>query len=187
MHRTSVVLTLVSLFAALSGQAAGTGTSPYAGEETRLIKSLSPEDIKELRQGSGWGLAKAAELNGLPGPFHLLELKDQIPLTPEQVDAVTAIYERMRAAASAEGERFIAAEQALEDAFRAGTMTEKSLQAMLADIERSRARLRFIHLSAHLGTPKLLAEVQIARYARLRGYHAYRGGTAHGEHDPKRH
>ena len=93
----------------------------------------------------------------------------------------------MRAAASAEGERFIAAEQALEDAFRAGTMTEKSLQAMLTDIERSRARLRFIHLSAHLGTPKLLAEVQIARYAKLRGYHAYRGGTAHGGHGPKRH
>ena len=187
MNRTSVVLALVSLFAALSEQAAGTGTSPYAGEETRLIKSLSPEDIKALRQGSGWGLAKAAELNGLPGPFHLLELKDQIPLTPGQVDAVTPIYERMRAAASAEGKRFIAAEQALEDAFRAGTMTEKSLQAMLTDIERSRTRLRFIHLSAHLGMPKLLAEAQIARYAKLRGYYAYRGGTAHRGHDPKRH
>ena len=175
MNRTSVILALVSLFAAPSGQAAGTGTSPYAGEETRLIKSLSPEDIEELR------------LNGLPGPFHLLELKDQIPLTPEQVDAVTAIHERMRAAASAEGERFIAAEQALDNAFGAGTVTEESLRAMLTDIERSRARLRFIHLSAHLATPKLLTEIQIARYAKLRGYHAHRGGTAHGEHGPKHH
>ena len=187
MSRISIVLALASLLAALSGNAAGTGTSPYVGEETRLAKSLSPEDIDELRQGRGWGLAKAAELNGLPGPFHLLELKHRIPLAPEQVDAVTAIHERMRAAAIAEGERFIAAEQALDNAFGAGTVTEESLQAMLTDIERSRARLRFIHLSAHLSTPKLLTQVQIARYAKLRGYHAYRGGTAHEGHGPQRH
>jgi pyruvoyl-dependent arginine decarboxylase (PvlArgDC) len=33
--------------------------SEYAGEEKRAIKSLSAEDIKELTEGSGWGLAKA--------------------------------------------------------------------------------------------------------------------------------
>ena len=144
------------------------------------MKSLSREDIAELKRGGGWGLAKAAELNGMPGPLHLLELKDHIPLTPEQVEAVTAIYKRMRVAAVAEGERFLDAEQNLEDAFRAGTATEETLKAMLADIERSRARLRFIHLSAHLGTPELLTETQIARYAALRGYHTHRGDAAHG-------
>ena len=187
MNRIPIVLALVPLFAAPSGQAAGTGPSPYAGQETRAVKSLSPEDIAELKRGGGWGLAKAAELNGLPGPLHLLELKDQIPLTPEQVEAVTAIYERMRAAAIAEGERFLEAEQALEDAFRANAVTEESLQAKLSDIEQSRARLRFIHLSAHLGTPELLTEAQIARYSALRGYHAHRGGAAHGRHGPKGH
>ena len=187
MNRIPIVLTLVSLFGALSGSASGTGPSPYVGQEARPVKSLSAEDIAELRRGGGWGLAKAAELNGMPGPVHLLELKDAIALTPEQVVAITAIYERMRKAAIVEGERFIAAEQALEDEFRANTVTEESLQAMLADIGRSRARLRFIHLSAHLGTPKLLTEAQIARYAALRGYHIHRGGTAHGGHGPKRH
>ena len=38
-------------------------TSPYTGQETRRIKSLSSEDIAELQRGGGWGLAKAAELN----------------------------------------------------------------------------------------------------------------------------
>ena len=42
--------------------------SPYAGQENRQIKSLSANDIQELKRGGGWGLAKAAELNGLPGP-----------------------------------------------------------------------------------------------------------------------
>ena len=187
MNHVSMVLALASFFTALSGHAAETRTSPYAGEETRPVKSLSSEDIAELRRGGGWGLARAAELNGLPGPLHLLEFKDQIRLTPEQVNAVTAIYERMRAAAIAEGERFLAAEQALEDAFRAGAVTKESLRAMLAEIGRSRARLRFIHLSAHLETAELLTASQIARYAALRGYHAHRGGAAHGGHGQGKH
>ncbi|MBF0286444.1 MAG: hypothetical protein HQM14_01385 [SAR324 cluster bacterium] len=32
--------------------------SQYAGQEKRIIKSLSPDDIAELEQGKGWGLAK---------------------------------------------------------------------------------------------------------------------------------
>ena len=44
--------------------------SKYVGEEKREIKSLSETDIEELKNGKGWGLAKAAELNGVPGPVH---------------------------------------------------------------------------------------------------------------------
>ena len=168
---------------ATSSKAADSVPSPYAGEESRAVKSLSAEDIAELRRGGGWGFAKTAELNGMPGPFHLLELEDEIPLTREQVSAITAIYERMREAAIAEGGHFIAAERALEDAFRAGAVTEQGLRKMLADIARSRARLRFIHLSAHLETPALLTDEQMARYDALRGYHrSHTGGAAHGGH-----
>ncbi|MBT3972460.1 MAG: hypothetical protein HOE99_01485, partial [Acidiferrobacteraceae bacterium] len=49
--------------------------SPYVGQETRVIKSLSAEDIDDLINGRGWGLAKPAELNGVPGPAHLLEMQ----------------------------------------------------------------------------------------------------------------
>ena len=48
---------------------------PYAGQETRVISSLSPEDQRALRAGEGGGLAKPAELNGYPGPAHVLELE----------------------------------------------------------------------------------------------------------------
>lgn len=190
LNRIPIVVASVTLCAALSGEAAETGPSRYAGEEARPVKSLSPEDIAELRRGGGWGLARAAELNGMPGPAHLLELKDALALAPEQVEAITAIHARMREEAIAEGERFIEAERALEDAFRSHSVTEASLEKMLTDIERSRARLRFIHLKAHLGTPDLLTEAQIAQYAALRGYHAHRGGAAHaghGGHRPKGH
>ena len=56
-------------------------SSPYAGQETRAIKALSPEDLEELRTGAGMGLAKAAELNGYPGPLHVLALAKELQLT----------------------------------------------------------------------------------------------------------
>ena len=35
--------------------------SNYTGQELRIIKSLSADDIEQLRKGKGWGLAKAAD------------------------------------------------------------------------------------------------------------------------------
>lgn len=60
LHVLPFVLPLI-LFAA-DGQAAGGHgghKSKYAGQVTRAIKSLSEDDIAELRRGGGWGLAKA--------------------------------------------------------------------------------------------------------------------------------
>jgi hypothetical protein len=102
--------------------------TPYAGLQSRAIKSLSDNDIKELRRGGGWGLALAAELNGMPGPAHLLELKDQIPLTQDQVVKTQALLDDMRKAAIPTGERLIAAETALEHAFAKGVVDEACLQ-----------------------------------------------------------
>ena len=187
MKRIPVASAILFWSVAVSSNGADSVPSPYAGEESRAVKSLSAEDIAQLRRGAGWGLARAAELNGMPGPFHLLELKEEIPLTREQVSAITAIHERMREAAIAEGEIFIAGEQALDDAFRAGMVAQESLRTMLAEIARSRARLRFIHLSAHLETPALLTREQIARYDTLRGYHTRRDGAAHTGHGSGEH
>ena len=35
--------------------------APHAGQQQRVIKSLSADDIAEIERGGGWGLAKAAE------------------------------------------------------------------------------------------------------------------------------
>lgn len=158
--------------------------SPYAGEEARAIKSLSAEDIAELRRGGGWGLARVAELNGVPGPAHLLELKDEIPLSVEQVAEIESIYAAMREQAIAEGDRLIAAERALDDMFRDGRVTEASLHRLLAEIETSRTALRTIHLATHLTTPPLLTETQISRYNALRGYAQDPCANVPAGHDP---
>ena len=49
---------------------------PYAGMQQRALKALSEDQIADLRAGKGMGLALAAELNGYPGPIHVLELCD---------------------------------------------------------------------------------------------------------------
>lgn len=143
---------------------------PYAGLQSRPIKSLSESDINELRRGGGWGLALPAELNGHPGPAHLLELKDQIPLSAEQVTRIQALFDSMRQAAVPVGEQLIAAEAAIEAAFASGKVEAASLRQLLNDAERARSELRFIHLSQHVQTVSLLQPRQIQRYNVLRGY-----------------
>ena len=144
--------------------------SPYAGEETRRIKSLSPEDIDDLRNGRGWGLAKAAELNGMPGPMHLLEMRERIGLSSEQVRRIEALFNEMRTKAMALGDQLIALEKDLNDAFATGAIDEATLSAKLDAIGDVRTRLRRAHLETHLATPNILTPAQIAAYNRLRGY-----------------
>jgi hypothetical protein len=176
-NRQMKSLALVALACALTTDVVGQErthdhASPYTDEVDREIKSLSPEDLAELRRGGGWGLAKAAELNGVPGPVHLLELEDQIPLSAKQAESLRAIYEAMRTDAIAEGNRLIELERQLENHFRNVTITDNILQGLLADIATSYRKLRYIHLSTHLKTPLILTEAQIGRYRILRGYAA---------------
>jgi hypothetical protein len=144
--------------------------SPYAGEESREIKSLSADDLEELKRGGGWGLAKAAELNGVPGPAHLLELRDEIRLSSGQVDEITRVFEAMRARAIEQGEGLISLERELEQQFRQGTVTAETLRGLLRQIADVRAELRYVHLSAHLEMDRILTAEQVSEYNRLRGY-----------------
>jgi Spy/CpxP family protein refolding chaperone len=144
--------------------------SSYAGFEAREIKTLSDADLDDLRRGAGWGLALSAELNGVPGPSHLLELQDQIGLSADQVSAIEAIFAAMQSEAQEAGLRFIEAEAAIEAAFRAGNLEQDQLRALIETSAAARAELRYIHLVRHLDTPPLLSPEQIAQYNALRGY-----------------
>jgi Spy/CpxP family protein refolding chaperone len=144
--------------------------SKYIGQEKRDIKSLSNEDIKELRAGAGWGLAKAAELNGLPGPKHILEMKKEIELTAEQEKVVIALFKDMNKEAIGLGNKLIEYEEELNNRFAERNIDEKMLDQLLEKISETYKSLRYTHLSAHLKTPSLLTENQIKKYNKLRGY-----------------
>lgn len=167
---TALFLFLIPLAAFAEDQGHKHGGTPYAGFETREIKSLSAQDIAELRSGGGWGLALPAELNGRPGPAHVLELQEELALSNDQVTEITALFEEMRTEAIAAGEKFIAAEAAVSAAFEDFEISEDELVMLLAEAAEARAALRMVHLSKHLATPALLSDEQVRKYSILRGY-----------------
>ena len=165
-----MVTALLALTANYPAQAAPQHHSAYGGQQHRSIKSLSAKDLDELRRGGGWGLAKAAELNGMPGPAHLLELKHKIALTANQSAAIETIFSDMQRRAIAKGEQLIGLEKQLDHAFKSRHITDRSLRVLLSKISQARKELRYIHLSTHLKTPKILTDTQITKYNNLRGY-----------------
>jgi len=165
-------LTVVAL-AAAGGQAiAQMAPQPYAGLQVRDIKALSPEEIAQLRAGEGMGLALAAELNGYPGPRHVLDLGTKLGLTDEQRVRIQQLFDVMKAEAIPLGQKLIAAERDLNAAFADRTITPERLQAATAAIGELQGKLRDTHLKYHLATAALLTPDQIHRYTELRGYTA---------------
>jgi Spy/CpxP family protein refolding chaperone len=137
--------------------------------EISVPKSYSAEDVAELLEGAGRGMAKPAELNGAPGPSHALELAEELELTPEQRTQIEAIRLDMKTNAIALGRELIAMELALDEAFAAGDVPAEALLAALDQIANAERDLRYAHLSAHLSTPAILTGDQIRRYDALRG------------------
>jgi len=146
--------------------------SPYAGMQSRPIKALSDQQLSDLRAGRGMGLALVAELNGYPGPAHVLELAEPLELSAEQRDRTRALREAMTAETVPLGERLIAEEAALDRAFATRSVTPASLESLTAAIGRSQAMLRAAHLRYHLAMVEVLTPEQRRRYNELRGYSA---------------
>lgn len=144
--------------------------SPYAGEQSRNIKSLSQEDVAGYIDGKGMGFAKAAELNGYPGPAHVLELADRLVLTPAQRARTEEIFRRMQTRARELGERLVEEERRLDESFASKTVSHQSLAASVDAIAAIRSQLRATHLQAHLDQTEILSAAQRAAYSHLRGY-----------------
>lgn len=148
---------------------AGAATS-YAAQEGREIKALSREEVQSYLAGKGMGYAKAAELNGYPGPAHVLSRADALSLTREQKEATAALFKQMEEKAMRLGEALVEQERQLDQAFSAKAVTAASLEQMLQRIAAVQAQLRQAHLEAHLEQAKILTSVQIAAYNKLRSY-----------------
>ena len=157
---------------------------PYKGFDARGIASLSESDVAALEKGAGWGLALSAELNGYPGPLHVLELADALELTGDQRARITAIYEGMQTEAITKGALLIEAERALDAGFAEGALEPDALRALIDRASDARADLRFVHLSRHLMTEALLDAEQTRRYAVLRGYSDDPCASVPDGHDP---
>lgn len=183
MRRQFFITALATCVLTLPTLAADMTAPPYAGQQTRTIKALPDEDIAALRKGEGMGMAKAAELNGYPGPAHVLALARQISLTDDQSRQVQLAFDRMNAAAKSLGDEVIAHEQTLDRLFAEGRADRDGVMAETASIGELQGRLRSVHLAAHLEMRTLLTSDQVANYLRLRGY-GNGAEPSHQHHQP---
>lgn len=179
--KTLVMLSLCAL--PLWSQLVGAAASPYAGLETRQIKAMSADDIEGYRQGLGMSLALAAELNGYPGPRHVLDLSSELGLTNRQAIQMEGLFTEMQHQARALGKTLIGQESRLEHLFVSGRVTENALNAAVLAIADTKGRLRFVHLKYHLDTKVILSAQQLERYNELRGYHTQ--NESHAGHHMK--
>lgn len=168
------------LTASLIATSASAQDAPYAELDTRAIKALSTQQVDDYLAGRGMGLALAGELNGYPGPRHVLELAEPLGLDAAQAEAVQLVHDRMLEAARALGARIVSAERDLDAAFAAGGIDADLLTRSATAIGRMNGELRALHLAAHLETTALLRPEQVRAYQALRGY----GDGSIGGHGP---
>jgi Spy/CpxP family protein refolding chaperone len=171
----SAVLLLISA-------AAAQAQTPYAGMQTRPIKALSEQQVADLGAGRGMGLALAAELNGYPGPAHVLELAEKLNLAPDQRASIERLFDSMKSEALPLGSRLIEQEADLDKQFASHTVTPDSLKASTAAIAATQGTLRETHLKYHLSTVVVLSPDQMQHYAELRGYGAEASPMEHRHH-----
>lgn len=177
MRILNTVLSLAAIAVLIAPAVPAAERFPYAGLEKRAIKAMQSGRIADIAAGKGAGYALTAELNGYPGPRHVLDLADELKLTPRQMKRIETLFRSMQREAKALGRKLIAGEAALEALFAEGRIDETALQTSVASIAEIEGRLRSTHLKYHLIIKSLLTGTQVAAYNRLRGY----GGGKAGE------
>jgi Spy/CpxP family protein refolding chaperone len=146
------------------------------------VAALSDDETREYLAGAGMGYAKPAELNGYPGPMHVLELADKLGLSGEQRSATQRLMDAHKAEARALGAKRVEAEKRLNSLFRAGKVDEKTLAEAVSASAATDASYRLSHLDTHRRMRALLTDAQVARYNELRGYGAAATHKGHGGH-----
>jgi len=175
MKRT---FTMVAALAALVPGLALAQHSAHSGQEDWQIKALSDDDIKQYRSGAGMGYARAAELNAFPGPMHVLELADQLVLSPEQRSATTRLMDAHKTEARAIGARLVEAERTLDRLFAGARLDQPGLASQVRTVAALYGEYRLSHLETHQRMRAILTPEQVCRYGELRGY---AGGEQHGK------
>jgi len=169
MIKTSMAAVIAAVIASV-GTAALAQVSPYAGQEQHDIKSLSPQEVTALLTGQGAGFAKAAELNGYPGPAHVVELADQLTLSPDQLQKSRQLMDEHKERARRLGAEVVAAERALDRLFGEQRAEAAAVASAAERVGLLQARLRAEHLNTHLLQTAVLSVEQVRRYGELRGY-----------------
>lgn len=140
--------------------------------------TMSHDKIVALLQGQGLGMGKAAEKNAFPGPKHVLELADELELTDDQKNEVTAVFTAAQIEFRALGKAVVEAEAELNRAFMGRAISTAQVARLTQAAAEAQGQLRARHLAAHVATRPLLSDDQVQKYMELRSATAGHGEGA---------
>src|SRR5215470_4427129 len=98
MRKIMGATTIAALAGLLGGAALAWGQHGHSGshdEGHRAAQACATEFEQVVGAGRGFGMAFAADQNGYPGPMHVLELKDRLKLSAEQVAKMETLVRGM--------------------------------------------------------------------------------------------
>ncbi len=176
MKRFSI--SCIGTFALLCIASACAADMPYTGQQSRMIKALSDQEVADYVEGRGMGSSKAAELNHYPGPAHVIADSSRLGLTDKQKTETQSVFNAMSVAAKRSGAAIVAKEAELDALYASGQAAPGPIKQLLTELARLQAEFRYAHLSAHLAMRTILTPEQIAMYDEMRGYTATAPGSS---------
>src|SRR5262245_22523385 len=165
--RATLALTTLFTLATAAGaqhQHPGPGGHGAGGEGHRAAQACATQFDQVVADGRGFGMAFAADQNGYPGPMHILELRERLALTPDQVAKTEALMRAMFDESRPKSARLLDAEARLRRLFAEGGASEAAVRTAVAEVERARADVRLVHLVAHLRARDVLTDPQRTLY-----------------------
>ncbi len=123
-------------------------------------RSQVPPDRDALLNGEETGLTASADANGYPGPKRVLDVAGDLKLSAGQKKEIEQIYTQTQSRAKELGQRIISVEKELNESFASGLVAENTIRESVDQIEKLRAKLRTLHLVAHLKTRAVLSSAQ---------------------------
>jgi len=131
---------------------------------TGSVHAQIPADREALLNGDGNDQALYAELNGYPGPKHILDLASKLALTARQKHDIRELYNDTRTRARVLGKLIVKVEEEMHYAFNSGMLARESIEDDAESVGKMRGTLRGVHLAAHIKTRELLTKNQIKQY-----------------------
>lgn len=130
--------------------------------------TVSHDDVQAYLAAKGMGMARAAEREGVPGPFHALTMAHELGLSAAQMARTEEVFSRMEAQTSRIGRQIIEQERWLDQQLNDPRTTARARESALQRVGQLHRELRQVHQSAHEAQRAILTDAQVARYRSLR-------------------
>lgn len=133
------------------------------------MKALDKDDVADYSDGKPMRYARAAELNGFPGPKKALEWAEDLKLTADQKTSLDRIWREEKDSAAGFGKQIVEKEKELDTLFKGNAAPDEAkVMAVVSQIAKLEGDYRAAHLKANVATAKTLTADQILAYRKAK-------------------